>query len=371
MAKILDTDGEFLFDTDGIQILDSDSIFVGLSLQAVYDIISLPTVGKNFECIWDIWGIVGASLESLWDVEELIYPEPPVGRTRLEIIRRGEKLDLSDELQFVHEGNTGFGMPPLHRISERGPLQDGVTDLGQRLDPRVIQLALAILSKKWMDQYDTRSRLLEYLSPAIADPVQLRFTLPDGATIRQIDCFPTSGPAFEVGYDTKEGMLKIGFSLIASDPTWYDPERNSQIISANQSPGGGWVVPIMVPMFFGSSTLNRIVHIDYKGTWSTFPEIEIVGQIENPKITNIDTNEKLDFDWLLISSGDSYTIDLRYGYKTVVNKAGDNKIADLTADSDLTSFHLQPGYNNFMFEGENITGSARFIIRFYTRYLGV
>ena len=294
-----------------------------------------------------------------------------LSRSKLELIRFNQPLDVSDELEYVHEANEGFGMPPLHRISERGPLQQGVTDLGSRLDPRVIQLVLVFLSDSWGGQYTRRQQILNYLTTAFDSPVLLKFTLPNGVTVRQLDCYSSDGPIYRSEQIASPTMMKVGFSLVAPNPLWYDPVKQVTVVKSEGGVGGGFVVPVTVPMFFGEDTLDKSVFIDYQGTWSEFPEIEIVGQIENPIITNLDTNEKLDFAGTLIAPGDSYLINLQYGHKTVIDSLGNNKIADLTTDSDLTNFHLQPGFNNLYFEGTNLDTNARFVVRYYSRYLGV
>lgn len=289
--------------------------------------------------------------------------------SKLELISLNQVLDISDEIDFVHEGNTGFGMPPMHRLSERGPLQDGVTDLGSRLDPRVIQLVITVLSDGWGEQYDLRSMLLDWLNPITRESLSLRFTLPDEVTIRQIDCFSTQGPIYNVGHSTNKSMLKTGFTLVASDPLFYDPNRRSKTSAAQI--GTGFPVPVIVPMTFGEDDIDRIIQIDYEGTWLEYPEIELVGQMEDPIITHLDTGDVLDFTGYTVPSADALIIDLRYGYKTVVNKAGDNMVSKLTSDSDLTTWNLQPGMNNINLVADNIDGLARFVFRYYYRYLGV
>lgn len=293
-----------------------------------------------------------------------------MSRSKLELIRLSQTLDISDEVSYVHEGNSGFGMPPLHRLSERGPLQDGVTDLGVRLDPRIIQLVLSILSTDWDNQYSIRKQLLNYLSPGITDFIQVRFTHPDGITVRQIDCYQVQGPLYDVGLETNEQILKIGFSLMAPDPLFYDPDRQSVTV-VPQIGGTGFPVPVEFPMTFGEDDLSKVIQIDYIGTWIEYPEIELVGQMDDPIVLHLDTGLKLDFTGYDIADAENLIIDLRYGYKTVIDQDGVNQIAGLTADSDLTTWHLQEGFNNIQITADNVGANARVIIRYYYRYIGV
>lgn len=117
--------------------------------------------------------------------------------------------------------------------------------------------------------------------------------------------------------------------------------------------------------------------IAYTGSFSEYPEITIVGPITDPVLTNVSTGEVLDFTGITISAGDSYTIDCRFGYKTVKNAAGTNKIADLTSDSDLATFHLgadpevSGGSNAFTLTGTSTDANTQVTVAYYNRYVGI
>jgi hypothetical protein len=114
--------------------------------------------------------------------------------------------------------------------------------------------------------------------------------------------------------------------------------------------------------------------IAYAGTFPEYPIITVEGPITDPVITNETTGEVLDFTGITIAAGTVYTIDLRYGYKTVVNQAGTNKIADLTAASDLATWHLEiapiaSGGNNIITaSGTATTGDTVITLTYYKRY---
>ncbi len=288
--------------------------------------------------------------------------------TKLELIRGSTVLDISDEINFVHEANEGFGMPPLHRLTERGPLQHGVTDRGYRLDPRVIQFVIPMLADDWTSHYSRRAALLDILNPVYEQVIHLRFTLPDGS-IRQLDCHTAQGPLFATKDQIAGGpSMRAGFSLLAPDPAFYNPERQS-IVFAGVG-GSGFVIPMLVPVTIGTSVFNFSQTLDYLGTWLEYPEIEITGPLDNLVINNLTTEEKLDFTGLTLAGGALRLIDLRYGYKTIVDGSGTNKIADLTADSDLATWHFVPGNNTIQAAGANATSASRVVIRYYWKYLG-
>ena len=290
--------------------------------------------------------------------------------TKLELIRGNVTLDISDEISFQHEENSGFGMPPLHRINERGPLQHGVTDLGYRLDPRTIQLVIPMLTTGWSDHFDRRATLLDVINPVYNQVINLRFTLPDGS-MRQLDCYAIGGPLFTTRDQIAGGSnMRAGFSLYAPDPAWYDP--TAQTITLGQTGGGAaWLIPWAIPWTIGGSTLDDTYSLDYPGTWLAYPQIIITGPITDPVVTNLQTGAKLDFTGITIASGHYYNIDTRYGYKTVLLDGVTNKLADLTTDSDLVDWAILPGPNPINATGTAIDGNTRININYKNQFLGV
>lgn len=287
----------------------------------------------------------------------------------LEILRSGVALDLTDVENYVVENYEGFGMPPLHRLTERGPLQHGESDRGYRLDPRMIQLVLMLRANDWAEFYSRRQELINQLSPTLDAALNLRFTQPDG-TVRQVDCYCAEGPQFSKRDAFRYAGQRAAVRLICPDPAWYDPTRQSVRI-VGETGGSGFAFPMAVPWTFGGTTVGAETAIVYTGSWIEYPEIEIIGPVSDPRIEHLDTGEVLDFDGTTIVDGDSYIIDLRYGYKTVVNGSGLNKISDLTADSDLATWHLIPGTNNLQFSGTSAGTNTAIVVRWYRRFLGI
>jgi hypothetical protein len=290
---------------------------------------------------------------------------------KLEIVRGSLALDISDLSHYTVEEAEGFGFPPINRIREQGPLQHGETDRGYRLQKRQIQCTLMLRAADWASHFARRQELVEYLNPASDLPVILRFTQPDGATVRQIDGYCTEGPQFGKKDARMYQMQRAGFRLSCPDPAWYDPERKS--VRAMGSGGGtSFKFPMAVPWTFGGLDVDSAIAVDYQGTWQEYPEIVITGPLSDARIENLETGEVLDFDGDTIDEGDFYTIDLRYAYKTVLDSSGANQIAKLTPASDLATWHLQPGgANSIAFSGTSAGVATSVILRWYNRYLGI
>ena len=120
-----------------------------------------------------------------------------------------------------------------------------------------------------------------------------------------------------------------------------------------------------------SASFSTAKTINNAGNHPSFPTISITGPITDAVLTNVTTGEDLDFTGITIAGGDTRVIDCRYGYKTVKNAAGTNKIADLTAASDLATFHLEPGDNAFTLVGTGTDANTQVTVRFNPRHIGI
>ena len=294
------------------------------------------------------------------------------------LIVDGTSYNLNDGTLAYLSDHDGLGLPPMHRLEDRGPEQHGSSDLGFRLDPRVFTLVFSAVTSRtgtrMSNYYDDRDTWLRYLRP-LNDALKWKFVLPTGDT-RQIDCHTVQAP-MPYKADGTPLLQRVAVQCKAADPTFYDPVQESVVFGVAGG-GDGFDIPLVIPTEVGVSTLDDTKTIDYSGTWYAFPTIKIVGPITNCVITNTATDEKLDFTGTTIANGDYYEIDTRYGYKTVVDSSDANKIGDLTTDSDLGTFHLEPPMggdaslpNVIQAEGSSITSVTEIYFRYYVRYIGL
>jgi hypothetical protein len=79
-----------------------------------------------------------------------------------------------------------------------------------------------------------------------------------------------------------------------------------------------------------------------------------------------------------ISGGETVTISLPYGNKTVTNQTGVNLGGTVTDDSDLADFAVEPdptapgGLNTFrVIGGSAIVGATSVSLSFFTRFIGI
>lgn len=268
----------------------------------------------------------------------------------------------------------GFGMSPNHLITERGPLQHGELYRDIRLDMRVIRLVFGISGASWDNLFYKRQQLLNIFRPRVVElPVQVRFTVDaqdEGSNQDyQIDTY-FLGDMSLPSRDIEGFYQKVVISLIAPNPTFYYPEQANTIFGITVG-GQSFNVPSAVPLGVGASTIDDTRAITNRGNWITYPVITILGPVQNPIIENITTDEQLDFTGLTLGSTEERVIDCNYGQKTVVDEDGVNQIADLTAASDLATFHLEPGDNSIKVSGTNGDASTEVYIRFYERFVGI
>lgn len=294
------------------------------------------------------------------------------GGETLQIIRGVTTLDITDMVNYALIEFDGFGMPPVRRLTQRGPLQNGDTDVGYRLEARTIMLAVAALSSSAAAFHAKREQLIGMMRPGSnTDVVGLLWTHADG-TQRRIDTHFSGGLTMPSSEALKWNMKRVVYQLRASDPTWYDP-AGASIQFAQTGGGTPFAIPVIVPMTFGASTLTGSQQITLSGNnaWITYPIITVVGPVTGLILTNTTTGEVLDFTGNSVGAGVTYTIDLRYGYKTVIDSTSTNRVNQLTSASNLATWHLEPGTNSISAYGTSITAATSIVVQYNQRYLGV
>ena len=94
----------------------------------------------------------------------------------LSVIVEGITFSLDDGEYCRYLGDDGLGMAPQHRFSSRGTMQDGDTDRGERLDPRIFRLFLEVDGSSLTDLFEKRNRLLSIFK-ASSNPLIFQFNI--------------------------------------------------------------------------------------------------------------------------------------------------------------------------------------------------
>lgn len=303
----------------------------------------------------------------LIDAQGVVYPL---------MLSSGNRDVLSDE---------GSGTPPIEYITERGPFQHGESVVDYFLRPRIVQYLIRQNFCSRQDAWNGRAALLDAVRPNKpgGPMLTLRKLLPDGSK-RDLSVTIVDGPRFEPrklnAWD--EWSIQEVLRLIAYNPVYYNPTPH-ELTMQGCLPGAGFpytfpfffsipcelMFPITFPIsFYGWDVTEDIV---YAGSWQEYPTIEIVGPA-GPwiEIQNTTTGEVIKVSGYTIAPGDTMTIAIAYGSQSVTNLAGDSLLQYVTADSDLASFHLQPGTNTMRVILRS-GGNATVTIRYYDRFIGI
>jgi len=294
-----------------------------------------------------------------------------------EVFRGNEYWPLSGGSLCYRVSTTNVGLPPVRRLRQRGPFQQGVSDRGFRLDERTLLLELFFQATSMADADTRRDTLAEVFKPTSV-PLRLRVTRDDGQ-MRQIDCYaegildwPDTPMNDRIGVSQR-----VVASLHCPEPVWYNPALRTLIFGSLAGGGDGLAVPVEVPWVgAAAASLNRIETFAYAGNWQEFPVVTLTGPGEDFVITNLTTDEKLDFTGATLAVGETYTIDLRYERQTVTSSVHGDVQANLTADSDLATFHLAAnpeaadGVNSIRVEvSGGFTAATQVAVQYYERYI--
>ncbi len=304
---------------------------------------------------------------SLIEVEEIIDP-------------LGNRFVLKDGRNKFVLSEFGEGQPPIEYLTTSGPFQDGETVRDYRLRPRILILGIRWQGCDRDGYWSRRAELLNILRPnrqtiGQVDPYRFRRRFND-RSIRDLYVMPSTGPGFtarDPGRWDERGFAET-IQLIAHDPTWYDPTDYSIVFTDVSS--AELVFPIEFPILFSSGVINTSMALTYGGTWPAFPTIEIIGPATNPVIENTTTGERLEITYTLAAL-EVVTFDLAYGVKSITNGAGTSLIGNLSTDSDLATFHLEPppgavgGVNNIYVLATGTDATTQITVRWHNRYTGI
>ena len=277
-------------------------------------------------------------------------------------------------------GMQGMGGAPMHLLTTRGPEQQGTSVVGYRLDPRTLLLPLVYYARNHFEHYNIRAFLSSVFSPSQAKGT-LTVTLPDppdGLTLpmgqsstRCIDVYVSGTPNFDpvagAGYSVRTVV-----QFYADDPTWYDPLLNVESIASTVS-GTPTAYAKIYPTTYGALTVNDATTISYSGSVATYPVIQVTGPVTNLVISNVSTGKTITFTGT-IPAGRTWTLDLRYGYKTVKDDLGANQISSVVAGSALATWAIQPtpnvasGINVITVTGSGATSATSVILSYTNRY---
>jgi len=287
------------------------------------------------------------------------------------LIRGGERLEFDGNPYWL-EGFSGTGAAPLEHHMSAGPQQHGATWLDFRLAPRTIGLVVGFQGATYAEWEERRAGLLEFLAPWVG-LMQLEFELRDGSQ-RRIDVVLSDDLDMPTA-DRAGFYQRVGITLLAPDPTWYEPTGVTATLRSGY--GGSFTVPTAVPTAVGRSTFDDTLVVTCAGTAPAYPRLRLVGPLTDAVVTNTATGHKLDFTGTTIGTGTYYEINCAYGYKTVMDSSGTNRIDKLTSYSNLSEFALWPhplvldGDNSLRVTASGLSDASLVSVTWFDRYWGL
>lgn len=260
--------------------------------------------------------------------------------------------------------DTGTGMPEIEYVTQRGPYQHGESIKDFFLRPRVIEVRIRQNFCSRDEYWRGRAALLDLLRPNRNGGV-LRKVWPDG-TMRDLVVTIQGGPKFEPRKTSEwdEWSFEEVLRFVAYNPVYYEPASRSQVFGTT----GALTFPVTFPIVFAG--FGNTVIVDYEGNWIEYPNIVIDGPLNATEIINLTTNERIGFSYA-IPAGQRVIVDLQYGAKSVKDAAGNNLIGTVSTNSDLATFHLEPGENLIRVIGTGSDPSTTISINWMNRYIGI
>lgn len=287
----------------------------------------------------------------------------------LEIQSGSETINLTDQgYSLISFDN--LGMPPITRFNQSSPLQNGVFDVGFKLQPRRFKLEFSYIGNDQEDIYEKRNRLFSFFSPSNTE-VLIKFTFSNGEK-RHIKAFFIDGFSFPTTTHMFMQEKAVGV-FYSPNPLFFDPISENVTFNIAGS-ASGFSIPMAIPLGIGSSSIDYSQAINYDGNFKTPVTIYIYGSITNPTIENESTGEKLAFI-ATIGSGDYYIVNTKFGEQSVEDQDGNNVIANLSDDSDLATFHIASnpevasGLNSIKVSGSSADANTKVVIQFFNRFL--
>lgn len=293
--------------------------------------------------------------------------------------RGGKKYSFDFDSGFVPAGinspvylvgTVNWGMAPSHRITQRGPFQDGDTDVDFRLDPRVLSLPFVVPASNADESFEVRNKLLQVFKPG-NDTWQILVSFGAEPT-RVLDVKTVGGLTMDT--DAKDFTVRGVIQLRAADPVWSDRYVTAVNLTATVF-GTPTPYPKPYPVPYGAGSVNNIVTVNYEGSWATYPTIQCTGPATD--LTIVDGLGNLIVFDSIIPAGQTWTINLAYGAKTVIDQNGVNQFGALNINSDIVNWGIFPdptvanGVNTISVSATDTTTATMVTMYYSSRFIGV
>lgn len=296
----------------------------------------------------------------------------------------GITVDLHDPPNRSVLSYEGDGLPNPNYSTTKGPFQHGFNVLGVREPQRNIDMVIRWNACNRDDYWDMKAEFINYLRPNRTDinnpsPGVLRRILSNGE-IYDLDCYLTKGPEWKFPRRWDHFSIQEPLKFTAYNPILYDPVVNAEIAQDfSPSVEVNIVFPFLFSFIFDETnpTITKAITINYEGNWEEFPTILLEGPWEGVSIQHQSTLDKIELSGYSSPIGETVTIDLTYGRKTITTNSGDSLLGYVTNDSDLSGFSIQQdplvsgGVNIFDITVQSGGADTSIQVQYQDRYIGI
>lgn len=280
----------------------------------------------------------------------------------LRLVGANSSLELNSPTTSIYLQEELEGLSTLPAIRETKGMNigmDGGWTSAQFYEPRLVTIKGVIANKDVSVVELRRRQLIQILSEK---KLRLEFQTEAG-NLYELDVV-VAGLTMPINKILTSSYFKI--SLRADDPLIYDNTSSTgreAILNRSTNASSGF--PINFPINFQLGNYESRPTINNFGTSTVYPVITVTGELTNPEIVNITTNEYFKIN-TTISSGSVAVIDTQA--HTIV-------IDGVTSYSDIADgsswIHLQPGNNEFFLTSDENTDTGYATISYRVGYMGV
>ena len=256
---------------------------------------------------------------------------------------------------------TTLGTAPIEYSTTRGIGQDGNTVQRFRLNNRSLNVAIFVDGHKFKtkaEYHAFRNDLHQLFNPL--SRLTLTITRLDGSRRQLTNIYPSSGISF-VDNEAENGGWNIRetVGLTAYTPYFVNPE--TVVYNVAPSINDELVFPIDFSIFFGNAGTSFTQSIDYDGSWISYPTITVTGPYNTCTITNVWNSSTINF-FLPVGANQQRIITLNPAITTIVDQNGINRIGEITEESNLVDFYINPTQENVIsvgLIGTDVTSSVQ------------
>lgn len=232
----------------------------------------------------------------------------------------GTAIDIEVSYSIRVLQAVGAGMPPINNVITAYGLTDGGLFQRSIAQPRELILQCLTKTDTGATFHTARQNLIDLIKrdrQATEGPVKIRYVF--GASTFEIEGYYSGGLELNPVNKTYENF---NLQFICPDPFWHEITTNTTALNIN------------------STTV-----IANSGTAEAFPIFTFVGTGNITQISNDTTGKVINFSGLSVTTGETVTIDLSPGAKTVSSDTRGNLLANVASGSDLSTFSLIIGNN--------------------------